>query len=71
METARSEIKFPPPALGVRPLSPALGAEILGIDLRDDIDARVFADAAGQIDTHQPEPIDRIIHRLDCRACVL
>jgi taurine dioxygenase len=43
METARSEIKFPPPALGVRPLSPALGAEILGIDLRDDIDARVFA----------------------------
>jgi taurine dioxygenase len=43
METACSEIKFPPPALGVRPLSPALGAEILGIDLRDDIDARVFA----------------------------
>ncbi len=43
METARSEIKFPPPALGVRPLSPALGAEILGIDLRDDIDTRVFA----------------------------
>jgi taurine dioxygenase len=43
METARSEIKFPPPALGVRPLSPALGAEILGIDLRDDIDAQVFA----------------------------
>jgi taurine dioxygenase len=43
METARSEVKFPPPALGVRPPSPALGAEILGIDLRDDIDARVFA----------------------------
>jgi alpha-ketoglutarate-dependent taurine dioxygenase len=43
METARSEIKFPLPALGVRPLSPALGAEILGIDLRDDIDAQVFA----------------------------
>ncbi|HZD61287.1 MAG TPA: TauD/TfdA family dioxygenase [Xanthobacteraceae bacterium] len=43
METARSEIKSPPPPLGVRPLSPALGAEILGIDLRDDIDARVFA----------------------------
>jgi len=43
METARSEIKFPLPALGVRPLSSALGAEILGIDLHDDIDARVFA----------------------------
>jgi taurine dioxygenase len=43
METARSEIKFPLPALGVRPLSSALGAEILGLDLRDDIDARVFA----------------------------
>ena len=43
MEAARSEIKFPSPALGVRPLSPALGAEIFGIDLRDDIDARVFA----------------------------
>ncbi|HET9816046.1 MAG TPA: TauD/TfdA family dioxygenase [Xanthobacteraceae bacterium] len=43
METARSEIKFPLPALGRRPLSPALGAEILGIDLRDDIDAQVFA----------------------------
>jgi len=33
METAPSEIKSPPPALGVRPLSLALGAEILGIDL--------------------------------------
>ena len=43
METARSEIKFPPPTLGVRPLSPALGAEILGVNLRDDIDARGFA----------------------------
>jgi taurine dioxygenase len=43
METARSEIKFPLPAVGGRPLSPALGAEILGIDLRDDIDAQVFA----------------------------
>jgi taurine dioxygenase len=43
METARSEIKFPLPALRGRPLSPALGAEILGIDLRDDIDAQVFA----------------------------
>ena len=43
MEAVRSEIKFPSPALGVRQLSPALGAEILGIDLRDDIDARVFA----------------------------
>ena len=43
METARSEIKVPLPALGVRPLSSALGAEILGIDLHDDIDARVFA----------------------------
>ena len=43
METARSETKFPLPALGVRPMSPALGAEILGIDLRDDIDARMFA----------------------------
>jgi hypothetical protein len=43
MEAAPSEIKSPPPALGVRPLSSALGAEILGIDLSDDIDARVFA----------------------------
>ena len=43
MEAVRSEIKFPPPALGVRQLSPALGAEILGNDVRDDIDARVFA----------------------------
>jgi len=43
METARSEIKVPLAALGVRPLSAALGAESLGIDLRDDIDAQVFA----------------------------
>jgi taurine dioxygenase len=43
METARSEIKFPPPTLGVRPLSPAMGAEILGVDLRDDIDVHGFA----------------------------
>jgi len=43
MEAAASEIRSPPPALGVRPLSSALGAEILGIDLSDDIDARMFA----------------------------
>src|SRR5262249_15933367 len=35
------EIRFPSPALGVRPLSPPLGAELFGIDLRDD--TRVFA----------------------------
>src|SRR5436190_4574455 len=43
MEAAASEIRSPPPALGVRPLSSALGTEILGIDLSDDIDARMFA----------------------------
>jgi taurine dioxygenase len=30
-------------ALAVRPLSPALGAEILGVDLREELDERAFA----------------------------
>src|SRR5262249_34828016 len=30
-------------ALAVRPLSPALGAEIIGVDLREEIDDRTFA----------------------------
>jgi taurine dioxygenase len=50
METkhAQSEAKSSaaqprPPTLGVRPLSPALGAEITGVDLSEDNDERIFA----------------------------
>jgi taurine dioxygenase len=45
METrsAHVESKVPPVAFAVRPLSPALGAEIVGVDLGQEIDERTFA----------------------------
>jgi alpha-ketoglutarate-dependent taurine dioxygenase len=45
METrsAHVEAKVPPVAFAVRPLSPALGAEIVGVDLGEEIDERTFA----------------------------
>ncbi len=51
METtgsAATPVRSPTPTLTVRPLSPAIGAEIIGVDLRDDIDdllAQVMLDA--------------------------
>src|SRR5260370_38482106 len=41
MQGARPELR--PPALALRPLSAALGAEIIGIDLRQEIGDDVFA----------------------------
>ena len=35
------------------------------------IDARIVADAAGQVDAHQAEPIDRVVDHLDRGARVL
>jgi taurine dioxygenase len=43
MEGARTQTRLRPPTLGVRPLSPALGAEITGIDLSRQADESVFA----------------------------
>ena len=45
METRRAhvEVKPRPAAFAVRPLSPALGAEIVGVDLGQEIDGRTFA----------------------------
>ena len=43
MEGARTQTRLRPPTLGVRPLSPALGAEITGIDLSQQVDESVFA----------------------------
>src|SRR5262245_20718388 len=45
METRRAhvETKPRPAAFAVRPLSPALGAEIVGVDLSQEIDARTIA----------------------------
>jgi taurine dioxygenase len=45
METRRAhvEAKLRPAAFAVRPLSPALGAEIVGVDLGQEIDDRTFA----------------------------
>jgi len=37
------EVKSPPPMLQTRPLSPALGVEIIGIDLRQPLDERTSA----------------------------
>src|SRR5262245_34787189 len=43
MEGARTQTRLRPPTLGVRPLSPALGAEITGIDLSRQDDESIFA----------------------------
>src|SRR6516165_7678812 len=43
MEGARTQTRLRPPALGLRPLSPALGAEITGIDLSGQVDESIFA----------------------------
>jgi len=43
MEGARTQTRLRPPALGQRPLSPALGAEITGIDLSGQVDKSIFA----------------------------
>jgi len=38
-----TETTLRPPALAVRPLSPALGAEIVGVDLSKDVDEQICA----------------------------
>ena len=43
MRPAHREGKLPPPAFACRPLAPALGAEIMGVDLSKPIDDHVFA----------------------------
>jgi taurine dioxygenase len=43
MERARTEAKLRPPPFAVKPLSAALGAEILGVDLTEAIDDHTFA----------------------------
>jgi taurine dioxygenase len=42
MEGARIDTKLRAPRLAIRPLSPALGAEIIGVDLSRDIDDDTF-----------------------------
>ena len=43
MERARAEAKVYPPTFALRPLSPALGVEIIGVDLSEEIDDYTFA----------------------------
>jgi alpha-ketoglutarate-dependent taurine dioxygenase len=43
MDIAIGAVDLHPPALACRPLSPALGAEIVGVDLRREIDDQTFA----------------------------
>src|SRR3989441_3355602 len=43
MERARAEAKVHPPTFALRPLSPALGVEIIGVDLSEEIDDYAFA----------------------------
>src|SRR5215471_7418307 len=42
MQRARAEAKVHPPTFALRPLSPALGAEIVGVDLSEQIEDHVF-----------------------------
>ncbi len=42
MRPAHRETKLPPPTFACRPLAPALGAEIMGVDLSKPIDDHVF-----------------------------
>src|SRR5258707_13275583 len=43
MERAGAEVKVHPPTLALRPLSPALGVEMIGGDLSEEIDDYTFA----------------------------
>ena len=43
MERARAEAELRPPPFALRPLSAALGAEIIGVDLSEEIDDHTFA----------------------------
>src|SRR5215470_9611000 len=43
MQRARAEAKVHPPTFALRPLSPALGAEIAGVDLSEEIEDHAFA----------------------------
>ena len=43
MERALAEAKLRPPTFALRPLSAALGAEIIGVDLSEEIDDHTFA----------------------------
>src|SRR5437667_2630768 len=43
VDIASGAVDSHPPACACRPLSPALGAEIIGVDLRREIDDRTFA----------------------------
>jgi taurine dioxygenase len=43
MERARAEAKLRPPTFALRPLSPALGVEIIGVDPSEEIDDYTFA----------------------------
>ena len=42
MQRARAETKVHPPTFALRPLSPALGAEIVGVDLSEEIEDHIF-----------------------------
>jgi taurine dioxygenase len=42
MQRARAEPKVHPPTFALRPLSPALGAEIVGVDLSEEIEDHIF-----------------------------
>jgi taurine dioxygenase len=42
-QSARAGASMPPPAFSVRPLSAALGAEIVGVPLNQNVDERTFA----------------------------
>jgi taurine dioxygenase len=42
MQRARAEAKGPPPTFALRSLSPALGAEIVGVDLSEEIEDHIF-----------------------------
>src|SRR5260370_26227134 len=43
MERAGAEVKVHPPTLALRPLSPALGVEMIGVDLSEEVDDYTFA----------------------------
>jgi len=47
MERARAEAKVHPATFASRPLSPALGVEIIGVDLSEEIDDYTFAQIQG------------------------
>ena len=70
MERARAEAKLRPPTFALRPLSAALGAEIIGVDLSEEIDD-LTARMKHAVQSTAPTLLDQHGVGPDIAACLL